>query len=46
MLLECVRWDNKHVTLRDIEGSAEFVCTHSFCKPALGALFYNQFVPR
>ena len=31
MLLECVRWDSEHVTLRDIEGEGEFVCTHSFC---------------
>ena len=35
MLLECVKWDSEHVTLRDIEGSGEFVCTHSFCKANL-----------
>ena len=35
MLLECVRWDSEHVTLRDIEGGGEFVCTHSFCKANL-----------
>ena len=35
MLLECVSWDAEHVTLRDIEGGGEFVCTHSFCKANL-----------
>ena len=35
MLLECVRWDSEHVTLRDIEGEGEFVCIHSFCKANL-----------
>ena len=35
MLLECVRWDSEHVTLRDIEGGGAFVCTHSFCKANL-----------
>ena len=35
MLLECVRWDSEHVTLRDIEGEGEFACTHSFCKANL-----------
>ena len=42
MLLVCVRWDSEHVTLREIEGGGEFVCTHSFCKANLrSALFHN-----
>ena len=35
MLLECVSWDSEHVTLRNVEGEGEFVCTHSFCKANL-----------
>ena len=30
MLLECVSWDSKHVTLRNVEGEGEVACTHSF----------------
>ena len=29
MLLECVRWDSEHVTLRNAEGEGNFVCTHT-----------------
>ena len=29
MLLECVSWDREHVTLRNVEGEGEFVCTHA-----------------
>ena len=32
MLLECVSWDSEHVTLRNVEGEGEFVCTHAFCR--------------
>ena len=35
MLLECVTWDSEHITLKDVEGEAEFVCTHSFCRANL-----------
>ena len=35
MLLECVSYDREHVTLRDVEGDGEFVCTHNFCKANL-----------
>ena len=46
MLLECVKWDSEHVTLRNVEGpdclladrnrgEEELVCTHSFCKANL-----------
>ena len=32
MLLECVSWDREHITLRNVEGEGEFVCTHAFCR--------------
>ena len=32
MLLECVSFDAEHVTLRNVEGEGEFVCTHEFCR--------------
>ena len=35
MLLECVSWDREHVTLRNVDGEGEFVCTHSFCRTNL-----------
>ena len=35
MLLECLTWDVEQVTLRNVEGEGEFVCTHSFCKANL-----------
>ena len=47
MLLECVKWDSEHVTLRNVEG--EGVRVHSQLlqsKPALGALFYDFFCSR
>ena len=32
MLLECVAFDSDNVTLRNVEGEAEYICTHAFCK--------------
>ncbi len=30
MLLECDAFDSEHVTLRNVEGEGEYVCTRAF----------------
>ena len=42
MLLECVSFDAENVTLRNLEGEEEFVCTREFCRKNLrSALAYT-----
>ena len=41
MLLECVSFDAENVTLRNLEGEEEFVCTREFCRKNLRSALAN-----
>ena len=40
MLLESVSFDAENVTLRNLEGEEELVCTREFCRKTFGARWY------